>query len=327
MHRRTVWLFALTALVVLVPFRSPAPLTFIPGEGWIYETFGGGKWRRERAKDQLDVAVDSFKKQDYGTSMKAARRVVKVWPHSDYAPAAQYLVGRCYEEKNQDDKAFAAYARILKEYPMSDRVDEVLKRQYAIASRYLAGQYFNFRGVIPLYRSMDKTAKMFSDLVKAAPFSDVGPHAQLRVGAAREKQRKYPEAVAAYETAADRYHDRKPIAADALYRAGVCYHKEANKADYDQSTAGKAISTFNDFLTYYPDDRRAPEVRKRIEMLREEQARGSFEIAKYYEKKNRFAAAKVYYNEAVVGDPGQKYSAPARERLAEINKRIEAAAK
>ena len=44
----------------------------------------------------------------------------------------------------------------------------------------------------------------------------MAPHAQLRVGAAREKQKHYPEAVKAYERAADRYHDRPVIAAVTL---------------------------------------------------------------------------------------------------------------
>ena len=74
---------------------------------------------------------------------------------------------------------------------------------------------------------MDKTADMFDKIVKNGPYSDVAPHAQLRIGAAREKQKNYAEAVKAYETAADRYHDQPEIAADALYREGVAYDKQA----------------------------------------------------------------------------------------------------
>ena len=42
-------------------------------------------------------------------ALKAARRTVRVWPFSDYAPDAQYLVGRCFEEKQQDENAFKEY--------------------------------------------------------------------------------------------------------------------------------------------------------------------------------------------------------------------------
>ena len=78
-------------------------------------------------------------------------------------------------------------------------------------------------GYLPLYTSMDQTATMFDKIVTNGPYSDVAPHAQLRIGAAREKQKNYAEAVKAYETAADRYHDQPAIAADALYREGISY--------------------------------------------------------------------------------------------------------
>src|SRR5689334_5740838 len=99
MRCRSVRLLLIIAcLVVAAPFRSPAPLIYRPGEGWTYESpGGGGKWQRTRAKEQLDVAQAAFDKRDYGLALKAARRVVRVWPLSDYAPQGQYLVGRSYE--------------------------------------------------------------------------------------------------------------------------------------------------------------------------------------------------------------------------------------
>ena len=108
MNRRSVTLWFLVALgLVAFPCRSPAPLIYRPGEGWTYEPVGGeGKWRRARAMDQLEVAQAAFDKKDYGLALKAARRVVHSWSLSDYAPQAQYLVGRCYEATGHSDKAF-----------------------------------------------------------------------------------------------------------------------------------------------------------------------------------------------------------------------------
>ncbi len=105
---------------------------------------------------------------------------------------------------------------------------------------------------------MDQTAEMFGKIVNNGPYSDVAPHAQLRIGAAREKQKNYPDAVKAYETAADRYHDQPTIAADALFREGISYAKQAATAEYDQNTAAQAIASFTDFITLFPDDKRVP---------------------------------------------------------------------
>ena len=186
MFRRIVLLAILLGAVVFYPLTAPAPLVYTPGEGWSWEPVGGeGKWQRGRAQDQLAVARDAFLRQDYRTTLKAARRVVRVWPLSDYAPEAQYLVARSHEARQQDEKAFAQYQKILTQYPKTDQADEVLRRQYLIAERFLGGQRFKLWGVIPLFPSMDRTAGMFEKVVEHGPFSEVAPHAQLRVGAAR----------------------------------------------------------------------------------------------------------------------------------------------
>jgi outer membrane protein assembly factor BamD len=310
-------------LVVLVPFRSPAPLIYRPGEGWTYEPVGGeGKWQMTRAKDQLDVAQAAFDKQAYSLALKAARRVVRVWPLSDYAPQAQYLAGRCLEALGKDEKAFNEYQKLLEKHPKTANYDEILRRQFEIANKFLAGKWFKLWGVIPFFPSMEKTSDLYAKIVKNGPYSPVAPQAQMSIGKAREKQKNYEAAVKAYELAADRYSDRSEIASAALYRAGLAYNKQAQTAEYDQTTAGQAINTFRDFMTLYPNDTRVPEAQKIISSLRVEQARGNFEIAKFYEKYFKWNGAMVYYNEVVVQDPNSPYAAEARQRIDILKQRV-----
>ncbi len=327
MNRRFVFWILLVAGVALLPFRSPAPLIYVPGEGWYYEPYGqNAKWQRSRAKDQLEVAEQAFKTADYTISLRAAHRVLRVWPLSDYAPHAEYLIGRCLEAAGKDEAAFNAYQNIIQKYPKSAEYDEVLWRQYEIANRFLHGQWFKLWGYIPLYPSMDQTAKMFDKIVNNGPYSGVAPHAQLRIGAARENQKNYAEAVKAYETAADRYHDQPVIAADALYREGIAYQKQAATAEYDQSTAGQAIAAYTDFITLFPDDKRVPRVQRAMAALKAEQVRGNFEIAQFYEKSRKWAGAVVYYNEVLQLDPNSRFAAQARQRIESLKPRLQAPA-
>ncbi len=312
-------------VVVAFPLTAPAPLIYRPGEGWTYESPGGGegKWQRARAKDQLDVAQAAFDKHNYGLALKAARRVVRVWPLSDYAPQAQYLVGRCFEAKGKDEKAFKEYQKLLEKQPKIANYQEILQRQFAIAEKYLAGKWFKLWGVIPIFSSMERTADMFDKIVKNGPFSEIAPQAQMKIGAAREKQKSFALAAKAYETAADRYHDRMPVAADALYREALAYQKEAATAEYDQSTAGQAIATFTDFVTLFPNDSRCPDAQNRMAALKREQARGNLMVARFYEKRHKWRAAKTYYNEVVnlsLAEPNSAYATEARKRLAALEK-------
>ena len=323
MNRRFVFLVVVVAGVALFPFRSPAPLIYTPGEGWYYELPGTtAKWTRTRAKEQLDVAEQAFKAQNYSLALRAADRIVKVWPLSDYAPRAQYLAGRCLEAKGKDQMAFDAYQKIIEQYPKSAEYEDVLWRQYEIADRFLHGEWPRLWGYIPYPPSMDLPANMFGEIVTNGPYSDVAPHAQLRIGAARERQKDYPAAVAAYETAADRYQNQPAIVADALYRQGMSYAKEAGTAGYDQGTANQAIATFTDFITFYPNDRRVPYAQRIITTLKAQQVQGNFQIAEFYQKGRQWDGAVIYYNEVLQLDPNSHYAALARQRIEALKPRL-----
>jgi outer membrane protein assembly factor BamD len=323
MTRRFVLLCCILVGVLVFPYRSPAPLVFKPGEGWTYERPGEtGEWIKTRAKDQLEVAQKAFDERNIRLALRAAQRTVRVWETSDFAPQAQYLIGRCYEARGEDQKAFKHYQKLLEQYPKIDKYNEVLQRQYEIASRFLNGEWGRVLNYVPFPQSTTKTAEMFEKVVKNGPYSEVGPKAQISIGAAREKQKNYPEAVAAYERAADRYADREQVASDALFKAGLAYQKQARTAEYDQSVASKSITTFNDFTTLHPNDARVGDAQKRIESLKTEQSRGAFETAKFYEKRGKWKAAVIYYNVANNMDRSSVYAEIARHRIEELNKRI-----
>jgi outer membrane protein assembly factor BamD len=335
MNRRLAVPLTIALVLLAFPFRAPAPLVYRPGEGWTYEPVGSeGKWQRTRAKDQMDVAQAAFDKKDYGTALRAARRVARVWPLSDYAPQAQYLAGRCYEAKGKDEKAFKEYQKILEKNPKVNNYAEILQRQYDIANKFLAGKWFKLWGYIPIFPSMERTAEMYAKIVRNGPYSDIAPQAQLQIGTANEKKKTlgfkspdYPAAAKAYELAADRYHDRPQVASEALYRAGMAHTQQARTAEYDQSAAGQAIATFTDFMTLYPNDPRVPEAQKIITSLRSEQARGNFQIAKFYEKYHKWGGAMVYYNEVLLQDPNSQYATEAKQRIDALKERVKASNK
>lgn len=320
--RRPTLLVAL--LLCALPFSSPAPLIYTPGVGWTYERVGKeGKWTRKRAKEQLSVAEKAFEEGDFSLAKKAAAYTVKHWPLSDYAPEALYLEGRCLEEQGKYEKAFNHYKELLEKYPKFEKYDEVLQRQYNIANEFLDGRWFKLWGYVPIFPSMDKTAEMYESLIEAGPFSEVAPDAQMKIGEAREKKKNFKEAVKAHEKAANRYHDRPKVAAEAMFGAGLAYHKQAKTAEYDQGAAGKAIDAFTDFVALYPDHEKVKEAQDLIDSLRTEQARGAHRTARYYEKRKKWRSALIYYNDVLIKDANSSYAIEAREKIESLKLIVE----
>lgn len=321
MKRRSLLLFAVLVALVVFPMKAPAPLIYRPGEGFTYEMPGShGAWRMETAKAQLSHAQKAFDAKNISLALKSAKRTVKNWPLSDYAPQGMYIMARCYEAKKQDERAFKTYQQILEKYPKIPNFQEIQERQFTIATRFLKGQWFKLFNHIPFFPSMEKTANMFDKIVKSGPYSNIAPKAQMNIGAAREKQKEYGLAVKAYELAADRYNEKRDVASSALYKEGMAYKKESTTGEYDQSISGMAIATFKDFIALYPDDPRIPELQRIISNLKSEQARGNFKTARFYEKRKRWDGAVIYYNEVQLNDPGSKLADQARQKIDSIKK-------
>src|SRR5580658_6813300 len=321
MIRSCVRLSLILVLLVALPYRAPAPLVYRPGEGWTYEMPGAkGTLRKNRAKDQLELAQQLYDQKKYKTALDAAKLVLR-WPFSDYAPKAQYLIGRCYEMRKQDENAFNAYQTLLDKYPKAADVKDVQQRQFDIAKRFLNGQWFKLWGHIPFFPSMDRTSDMFQKIVSYGPYGDFGPRSQMNIGAAREKEKDYPLAVRAYELAADRYSEQPAVAVEALYKAALAYNKQAHRAEYDQSVAGQAISAFTDFMALFPNDPRVADAQRMIGQLKSVEAEGNFKVAKYYEKNKQWLGALVYYNEVLIKNPSSPLAGQARQRIEVLVKR------
>ena len=175
---------------------------------------------------------------------------------------------------------------------------------------------------------MDRTAEMYEKIVKNGPYSEVGPQAQMKIGAAREKQSNYPLAVKAYELAADRYHDRPQVAADAIYRAGSGLPESSRKApSTTKAPPARPLPCSPTSSRSTRTTRGCRRPRRSSPSLKSEQARGSFETAKFYERYKKWNGALVYYNEVLVQDPNSPYAAAARQRLDELKRRTQQASK
>ena len=63
-----------------------------------------------------------------------------------------------------------------------------------------------------------------------------------------------------------------------------------------------------------------PEAQKKMDSLKTEQARGSHEIARYYERHHKWEGAKIYYNDVLSKDPNSPFAEEARQRIDAITK-------
>jgi len=164
---------------------------------------------------------------------------------------------------------------------------------------------------------------MYQRIIKNAPYGDFAPQCQFNIGLAKEKQRKYTDAVDAYQLVLDNY-PTSSVAANAQYQIGYAWMRSSISGDYDMGATKKAVDAFQDYLVRYPSSDKAVQAQENIHKLGQKQTQGSFDIAKFYETQHNPRAAFIYYNEVVREDPNSAQSQIAKKRIQDLRPVVEA---
>ena len=312
---KTSLVLSLTLLGCLAPLpRSGAAVVYRSTEGWSVE--GDDSAVAGSAAEQMHLAEQLEAKGDDRGAYKAYKALVKRYGLSFLAPKAQRKIGLMLQKEGEYDKAFEAYSTYVTKYAQGSDFDAVVEQMFAIAKLFLEGQKKKVLGV-PVTSSMARAQVMFESIVKNAPFSKYAPLAQFNVGQALEKQGKYPEAIKAYQTAANKYPG-DAIADDALYQVGYVRLRESREGSYDRAAAAKAREAFEDFINRYPESEKVPQARENMKSLEGGSTKGTLDIAKFYDRTKQHRAAVIYYNDVIKSQPGSPESEFAKTRIEEL---------
>src|SRR5277367_411721 len=227
MPRLRPLLYSLLALAVAVPVAQ-AELVWRPGEGWSDES--GGDISASSSRDQLELAHKLEAQGERDNALKAYKSLVRRWPLSFFAPEAQFRIGKILEDEGSFADAFKAFQTMVQKYPSSDYFEQALNEQYRIANLYLAGEPQRL-WKIPIGPSMDRTVEMYERIIKNAPYGTYAPQCQFNIGLAREKQRKFTDAVDSYQKVLDNY-PTSSTACNAQYQIGYAWMNSSYSGDY-----------------------------------------------------------------------------------------------
>ncbi len=299
-------------IALIAPLR--AAVVYRPDEGWTAESEDSGELEKTAAA-QLKKAEELEAAGELGPAIGAYRGLAKKFPTSASAPRAQFKVGELLEKAGDHDRAYNAFSDYLKKYPRGDDFDAAVDAQFNIAKLFLEGERKKMFGVKTL-PSMARAQEMFEGIVKNAPFSKYAALAQFNIGQALEKQGKDIEAISAYQVVIVKYPG-EPVAADAQYQIGYMYFQQSRTA-YDKAAANKAREAFEDFIARHPTSEKVPQAKDNLKALQGRQTKGSFDIAKFYDKQKNYKAAVIYYNETIKEEGSGEQAELAKKRIEEL---------
>ena len=271
---------------------------------------------------QYKAAIKIFEAGRYKEAYKEFRKLLAHYPDAKEAAESQYYLGRCLEKFDKSYEAFLAYQKLIDSYPNSQRINEVIEREYNIGEYFLNREQKKWLG-LSLYDFVEHPAiEIFNSLVKKAPYSEYAPRAQYKLGIILFELGRFDEARDAFQKVVDNYSDTE-WAPPAKYQLAIATSRAFPGADYDSSYLQEATNRLDEFIKDHPEAKISDEAGDQLKSLRNREAKKNFEIAEFYESQGQYKSAIIYYRKVVDNYLDSDYYDSAIENIQELNKLID----
>lgn len=284
---------------------------------WIW-TPKSGKWvnpknlPKDNPKEQFAYAKSYFDNNKYEEAKREFRKLLKAYPKSAQAAESQYYIGLTEEAQGKSYEAYLAYQMVIDKYPFSERIGEIIEREYKIAERFMAGEK---RKALGIDLPVDNPAiEIFGKVVENSTYGPLAPKAQYKLGLVLKALLRYYEAEDEFNKVVSRYPDSEWVSA-AKFQIASCRASLSKGAAYDQGAAQEAKERFEEFVLEHPDAVLSLDAQKKISQIREKEAQSSYDIARFYEKQKAFDSAKIYYNDIIANHAESPWAGEAMARL------------
>lgn len=269
---------------------------------------------------QKKTVLGIFEVAGYAEGMKTMERISKQAPDSPIGTEASVAMAQKYEEKGQFTRALRIYEKLLTEKPDSDFRDQVMDRQYAIATAYLGGQkkqvlrVIEFKGYAEGVRIMEKITD------RAGLDTQMGLNASIAVAEHYEKKKEFNSAYLKWWEISSQYQTGK-TGRYALLNMARCKHAAYNnhpehkRPFYDSSSLNIAKSCYDKFKLLYPGDPEGTNIDTKLKEINEQLAYKQFTIGQYYQRTGNKQSANLYFDMVINDWPGTKAAEMAKEIL------------
>jgi len=270
---------------------------------------------------QYKQALKYFEQDEFKEAHEEFKKLLVNYPDAKEAAEAQYYLARCLEKFDKPYDAFLEYQKLIDSYPNSQRINEVVEREYNIGEYFLNKEHKAWLG-LSLYDFVEHPSiQIFGGIVNKVPYSEYAPRAQYKLGMILFQLGRYEESREAFQKVIDNYSDGE-WAAPAKYQLALATSQAFPGADYDSSYLKEATSRLDEFIKDHPEAKISAEAEDQLIVLRNKEARKVFDTGQFYENQDQYNSGVIYYKKVVKSYPDSDYYDLAVERIEELEELI-----
>ncbi len=285
-----------------------------------------GKWVNPKTavktspKEQFDLGKRFYDIKDYENAKRELKKLLKAYPKSAEAAESQYYLGLIEEGQDNLYEAYKSYQKVIDKYPFSERIQEIIEREYKLGESFMTGQ--KRKGPMGVALPVENPAiEIFTKVLENSTYGPMASKAQYKLALVLKGLGRYYEAEDAFNKVITNYPDSEWVEA-AKFQIASCRQSVSSGPAYDQGATKEAKEKFEAFVSEHPEAVLSREAESHIDQLKEKEAESDYTAAFFYEKQKDYKAAKVYYDDLVSSYPESVWAAKALERLRVLEEKI-----
>lgn len=290
--QKRVFVF-LALLGVTLPFAAQAQWTWTPETG---RFVNAKRMPRETAELQVEYARSLMMNGQYDKALRETQKFDEFYADTEWADDNLFLRGEILMADGKLKKAAKQFQQLIAAHPETELFDQAIAKQYEIGDTYYNRAQERMKHKFRPFkkRPLKNAIEVYSQVISSQPFTAAAAQAQYKVGLCHYARKEYKEAAYEYRRVIEDYSGSDWVD-EACYGLAICYYDASHPAAYDQTPSKLAIDAIDQFLTRYPDDPRAADIKSKRDKMRGLMAEQRIQTAKFYEKQRKFDSARLCY--------------------------------
>jgi outer membrane protein assembly factor BamD (BamD/ComL family) len=274
-------------------------------------------------QESYNQVMDAYQQKKWKELLHKCEGFAKEYESSDFIGDIRYYEGLAYFYLGDYDLANQKISSYLEKYASEKFFEEAFSYKFRIAEKFEAGERLHMFGFKRMPRwtwAGEEIIQIYDEIIKTLPRHELAAKSLFRKGAILFKNQDYKEAVEVFQTLVRKF-PKHPLTPNAYVEIAKVYLDQSKTEFPDADLIDLAEINLRSFYHAFPQDRRIPEVQDLLLSLRSCYAEDIWEMADFFRRTKKTAAALLYYKKLLIAFPESTYAKNVPEELTKIKKK------
>lgn len=268
-------------------------------------------------QEQYNHIMNALGNMDWKRLEREVFFIKKNFPDSHYSKDASYFLGIAYYHQEDFETANLHFTDYLTHQSTPKYFEQAIRHKFQIAENFRGGARKHIMGLkgMPKWAGAGtESISIYDEVISALPHHDLAARAIYGKAEVLAKNEDFRAAIESYQTLIRRF-PKHPLAIESYIGIGQVYLTQSRTEYPDPDFLDLAELNLRKFHASFPGEVKVATAQQNYIRMQEHYANSLYDTARFYERTNKWGAAKIYYTKILKSYPECSFSPKSKERL------------